>query len=380
MVEKRDLIAKGKEKKEVKKEVPYPVKKCYTNIGEPLPSDVTLTDIIATLPKEIFQKTYLQAYYAILKTVVCVSLGLYCVYLSPWYFLPFAWLLCGTAYAGIFMIAHDCGHRCLFPSLLANDIFGELSGMLVLYPFHSWRVQHNHHHAHTNKLHVDNAWQPTHAEEFINYNVGYRFGLRLMKEYFFWNTGSIAHELMYHFQLSQFSDENKPYVRRSLICVYLFALAFIPSMIYYTGFWGFCKFYVIPWIIFHFWMSTFTLVHHTLPHVPFKPESEWKMVDRFASTVHCRYPFWVEWMCHQINIHIPHHLNTNIPSYNLKRAHAILKQKWGKHMHEVDFGWELMIDIISKCHMYHKDNHYQSFEEFWQNEGAELQRLKTKQA
>ena len=31
----------------------------------------------------------------------------------------------------------------------------------------------------------------------------------------------------------------------------------------------------MPWLGYHFWMSTFTVVHHTAPHIPFKPAGEW---------------------------------------------------------------------------------------------------------
>jgi len=362
MVEKR--ISESKEN--TKKTLP-PAKKCYTNIGEPLPSNVTLADITNSLPSDVFEKTYFKGGLAVLRTIFCVAAAFYSISISHWSLLPIAWIFCGTAMAGVFMILHDCGHRSLFPSLWANEIFGELSGMFLLYPFHAWRIQHNHHHNHTNKLHVDNTWHPTNPEKFVKWRLVYRFTLRVIKEYFLWNLGSIAHELNYHFRLSLFSEENKPCVRRSISLVVGFGLVLIPSLIYFTGFWGFSKFYLVPWFVYHFWLSTFTLVHHTLPHIPFKPESEWTLVDRFASTVHCQYPFWVEWICHDINVHIPHHTNTNIPSYNLRRAHNALKQKWGKHMHEVVFGWELMLDIISKCHMYHKDKNYQSYDEFWQN-------------
>ena len=31
----------------------------------------------------------------------------------------------------------------------------------------------------------------------------------------------------------------------------------------------------MPWLGYHFWMSTFTVVHHTAPHIPFKPADQW---------------------------------------------------------------------------------------------------------
>lgn len=40
-------------------------------------------------------------------------------------------------------------------------------------------------------------------------------------------------------------------------------------------------------------MSTFTMVHHTAPHIPFKPSEEWNAAQaQLNGTVHCDYPSW----------------------------------------------------------------------------------------
>lgn len=38
----------------------------------------------------------------------------------------------------------------------------------------------------------------------------------------------------------------------------------------------------------------------------------------------------VEILCHDINVHIPHHISPRIPSYNLRDAHQSLQENWGK--------------------------------------------------
>ncbi|HCF26483.1 MAG TPA: fatty acid desaturase, partial [Cyanobacteria bacterium UBA11049] len=43
------------------------------------------------------------------------------------------------------------------------------------------------------------------------------------------------------------------------------------------------------------WMSTFTLVHHTAPDIPFHHVDEWDAATaQLSGTVHCNYPRWVE--------------------------------------------------------------------------------------
>lgn len=38
----------------------------------------------------------------------------------------------------------------------------------------------------------------------------------------------------------------------------------------------------------------------------------------------------IEILCHDINVHIPHHVSSKIPSYNLRAAHKSLEENWGK--------------------------------------------------
>ena len=42
------------------------------------------------------------------------------------------------------------------------------------------------------------------------------------------------------------------------------------------------------------------------------------------------YPCRVEVLCHDISVHIPHHISQKIPSYNLRLAHDSLIRNWGK--------------------------------------------------
>jgi len=40
-------------------------------------------------------------------------------------------------------------------------------------------------------------------------------------------------------------------------------------------------------------MSTFTMVHHTAPHIPFKGAQDWNSAKaQLGGTVHCDYPKW----------------------------------------------------------------------------------------
>lgn len=72
----------------------------------------------------------------------------------------------------------------------------------------------------------------------------------------------------------------------------------------------------------------------------------------------------IEFLCHDINVHIPHHLSTAIPSYNLRLAHHSLTQTLGTELRQYKFSWNLMKEITDRCHLYHSENAYQSFRSY----------------
>ncbi|NJL38628.1 MAG: fatty acid desaturase [Leptolyngbyaceae cyanobacterium SM1_4_3] len=325
---------------------------------------VRLKDILKTLPQECFQKNPVKAWCAVLINVAMVGLGYGAIALSPWFLLPLAWFFTGTALTGFFVLAHDCGHRSFAKRRWVNDLVGHVLLMPLIYPFHSWRILHNFHHTHTNKLGVDNAWQPFQPEFYDGAARLGQWGYELLRGRFWW-IASIIHWLGLHFDLSQFAAKDQNKVKLSIAVVVGFAAIAFPLLIATTGLWGFIKFWLLPWMIYHFWMSTFTLVHHTDPDIAFIEASEWDAAQaQLAGTVHCDYPRWVEFLCHDISVHIPHHISTAIPSYNLRMAHQSIKQNWGEYVQERQFSWNLIQEITDRCHLHHPEACYQSFNEY----------------
>jgi len=329
---------------------------------EQLPSNVTLNEIIKTIPKEVFQKNMLKAWANVFVTVISCAFSACLIAYTPWYLLPVAWFIAGTAFTGCFVIGHDCGHLSFARSHWINDAVGISIFLPLLYPFESWRIQHNLHHNNTNKLDIDNAWQPFQADYFDNAPFVEKTIMKVIKGPLYW-MASVGHQIKVHFFPSQFHPAQRPKVKFSLACVAAFAVVFFPTLYHFTGMTGILKYWLVPWFGFHFWMSTFTMVHHTLPFLPFLPEDKWNDAQaRLNLTVHCEYPQWIEFLCHHINVHIPHHVSTAIPSYNLRSAHEALKKNWDKYMNETVFGLDLLRDITTNCHLYDEKECYTPFD------------------
>eukprot|EP00884_Botryococcus_braunii_P003617 jgi/Botrbrau1/13256/Bobra.0074s0005.2 len=265
----------------------------YTTIGLDLPDGITLAAVVNSIPKEDFQINPLRAWGAVLTTVCAVSLSIYLLYVSPPALLPFAWAFAGTAWTGMFVIGHDCGHRSFSQNKLVEDIVGTLMFMPLIYPFEPWRILHNHHHAHTNKLGEDTAWHPVMDAEMQSWSPVHKFLFQsfLGTPLKLW--ASVGHQLFGHFQVDKFTKEQQQRVIVSLAAVAAFVVCVLGPLAYYTGVGGVIKYWLFPWLGYHFWMSTFTVVHHTAPHIPFKPKEEWNAAKaQLSGTVHCNYPFW----------------------------------------------------------------------------------------
>ena len=329
--------------------------------GEKAP--LQLKEIVRSLPRAYFEKNALKAWKHVLISVSAATLGYCAIAFLPWYFLPLSWLFTGTALTGFFVIGHDAGHRSFAKSRLVNDIVGHLAFLPLIYPFHCWRLLHDHHHLHTNKMEEDNAWRPLRVDEYEACGPVMKVLQRAIRSWFWW-VGSIGHWALLHFDLKNFRQRDRAKAAFSMSVVIIFAAIAFPTLIATTGLWGFVKFWLVPWMVYHFWMSTFTIVHHTVPEIQFRPASKWNAGEaQLAGTVHCSYPRWVEILCHDINVHIPHHVSTGIPSYNLRKAHANLKDNWGEHIIERKFNWALVKSIAGGCHLYHPEKAYQSFSE-----------------
>jgi len=110
----------------------------------------------------------------------------------------------------------------------------------------------------------------------------------------------------------------------------------------------------------------------------------------------------IEILCHDINVHVPHHISPRIPSYNLRAAYDSIKQNWGKvirnsptlvhfsgslhttvtsfivlqYVNEANWNWRLMKTILTRCHVYDKERYYVPFDELVPEESQPIKFLR----
>jgi len=329
---------------------------------------ITTANLRRAIPPDCFEQHFGRALLGIASSVTVAIVVYGALILNPfWWLLPPLWFVAGTTAWGFYVIGHECGHGSFSHRRWLNYFVGHLMLTPFLYPFHSWRLLHNRHHANTNSLENDIDWRPLPAVVYRKLLWRPRGVYRLIRTAFWW-AGSLHQWGTRAFDLRQFPSERaRRQVQFSILMVALYASLFFPVLISTTGFWGLVKYWLVPWLVAHGWFSTITLTHHTHPEVPYLDQRHWSPVTaNLTMTVYCRYPRWTELLGHDINVHIPHHIAPGIPFYHLRRAHTALRQAWPSLVRETHFSWRHLFALLTTCHLYdNKTEFYLPFSAAW---------------
>jgi len=313
--------------------------------------------VFKVLPKDAMEQRPWFAVFTAARVWLTVLFGVYVLIHAPWYLVPFVWIFLGTAATGLFVVGHDCAHQSFSRSRLVNEIFGTFCMMPLAFPFNGWEMTHNNHHAHANNLERDHLWRPLKKDEVSKMNwLTKKISYYMYGPLFF--ESSILHHA-YHYLLPVTTAKNRFGTLRSVI----FALVGSVSTMYLLSFYGSVwKLYVIPFLVFQFWLSTFTYFHHRNPRgAGWKEPEDWTRVyGSLFATVHVGFPAWVEWLTLDINWHLPHHVSPLIPWYNLRRCTFALMQAYGDRLCWDEFSWSLWKETTTQCHLYSKEHGYTS--------------------
>ncbi|GAA6207925.1 fatty acid desaturase [Cognatishimia sp. WU-CL00825] len=279
------------------------------------------------------------AIFQLLVTLVCyVSLLWSAVALADqiWLCLPLM-AACGLAAVRLYMLQHDCMHRCFIRPRWLNDTIGILLSPFTLTPFYMGRYNHNQHHSHvgdldrrdTFEINVMTVQEFRDASPrqrvlyrlyrspltllvvgpFLVYGIVHRFPKNTIKAGLLWDV--FLHNLL---------------VVGYLTVVYLVfggqGLAVLFGAIYC----GVSMGAFIPYV-----EHNFETIHWGR-----RPELDPQTAALRASAV-LDFGNVFHWVTANIGFHDLHHLNPNIPSYNLKRAYAALERDGLLQSHKITF-------------------------------------------
>jgi omega-6 fatty acid desaturase (delta-12 desaturase) len=280
--------------------------------------------------------------------------------------LVLGWFLCGMSVTSLFVIGHDCAHASFLKSNTINDIIGHICFLFSFYPYYGWKFSHNAHHAHTNDLtthtedvYFDNAWVPFTVAEYLALKEESRLHAFIYKcTRYFPPIGSVLHNIVCHAFPSKFieSHRTKLYFSYGILSIGLILVGGTLSLL--VGNWtAIFHFLIIPGLIFQFWMSYYTFLHHTSSEIKFYKKEEWTpYLGQIVSTYNFLNPKWLSFLHFHIDIHTPHHLSTAIPCYNLKEAYSDLKKSdYARDLKEGEFKIGYLFHQLKECHVWDVD-------------------------
>jgi stearoyl-CoA desaturase (delta-9 desaturase) len=277
---------------------------------------LSLDEILKSLPSEVFQKSTLKACRTLFVSISMFGVGLYLLSVMPWFFLPLGWLFVGTVYAGFSTVGIDCSTGSFSKYKVLNNIVGNIVCLPLIFPFETWRLQ---------------------ITEFAAQGLP---ALPTIRGPLWW-LSSVYQWVRSNFLIySVYIPGNRTRIVLSLVCLYVFISVFFPLMLYNVGIWGLVKYWFIPWLVYHFWMSTF--VSTCSMKIPFLQDTS----VRFSIS---KYPQWVEFLTHDMNYVVAslQQVREAIPSYNIKKSLVSIKQQCGKQCYEYVVGRDTISQLLS---------------------------------
>jgi omega-6 fatty acid desaturase (delta-12 desaturase) len=116
---------------------------------------------------------------------------------------------------------------------------------------------------------------------------------------------------------------------------------------------------VLPWVIWIWFMGFVSFIQHTHPRMAwYDNEEEWTFYHvQLKSTAHVVFPWPIERLLNNIMDHPAHHLDPQIPLYNLPQSQKLLEETTPEHAVVVRWTPLEYFRICAACKLYDFDRH-----------------------
>jgi omega-6 fatty acid desaturase (delta-12 desaturase) len=241
--------------------------------------------------------------------------------ISFWITLPLA-LLAGGFLVRIFIIFHDCTHGSFFKSARANELLGNLTGVLCFTPFYRWRWEHTIHHASAGDLDrrgTGDVWTMT-VQEYLASSRWKRFAYRLARNPFIL---FVVAPLVLFLVLERLpkSKEGKR-ERLSVYCTNLAVVLMVSAMSWAFGWQAYLLLQLTAIIVASSAGVWLFYVQHQFEGVYWERGREWEYEKAaLQGSSYYKLPRLLQWFSGNIGFHHIHHLSPRIPNYHLEECH-----------------------------------------------------------
>lgn len=265
-----------------------------------------------------------------------------------WFILLPTAAACGVTAVRLYMLQHDCMHRCFLTPRWFNDLVGVLLSPFTLTPFAVGRYNHNLHHSHVGDLDHRDTFEINvlTVKEYRGLPVWRRLCYRLYRSPI---TLIIVGPFLVYAIFHRFPKNTLKggFMKDVLIHNFLF-FGFYGLIYYWAGVTGICVLLLSVWIGVSFG-AIIPYVEHNFEDVHWgrRPELTSQIAATESSAV-LDFGRIYHWVTANIGFHDLHHLNPMIPNYNLQNCHARLEDAGLLHSRKITireaaacFGWKL---------------------------------------
>lgn len=259
------------------------------------------------------------------------------------------WWWQGAVLTGLWVIAHECGHRAFSDHIWFGDLVGTVLHSFLLVPYHSWRISHAQHHKSTNDMDNDQVFVPwTRSEMGPDYCPEKQDEL---PEVFsaFWKIAGIAKFLIFGWPaylathaagkkyddfkgtVNHFSPSSPIFLPKEYLYVVQSDVALLAMIggLYYAGsirgFAWLAKAYIVPYLVVNGWLVCYTDLQHTDVRLPHYRSPAWNWLKGALCTLDRDYGVMNSMHHHIGDTHVAHHLISSMPHYHAEEATAAIK-------------------------------------------------------
>lgn len=327
----------------------------------PLDPPFTRAQLKAAIPAHCFERSHLRSFTFLTANLLLVwmcyrSIALFEGSALAWLGWPVYWFVQGVLCTGIWVLAHECGHRAFSPSEAVNDAVGLVLHSALLVPYHSWRISHREHHAYTNHTDMDQVFVPVAASQAAGDLGAFADGFFLRTAFgrlcsivvtltlgwpaylLFNTTGRNYHKPgTNHFNpnSSIFADSERTAVMISDAAL-LVVISLLSVWAATTSFGHVVCVYGVPYLCVNAWLVLITLLQHTDYAIPHYDSRSWTWVKGALCTVDRDYGLLNHFFHHIGDTHVLHHLFYKIPHYHAQEASRALVPLLGKYYRRDD--------------------------------------------
>ena len=243
---------------------------------------------------------------------------------------PWITALCSVIAAGFvvrtFIIFHDCTHGSFFKSKKANDVIGNITGLLTSFPYEKWKREHMIHHATSSNLDkrgIGDIEMLT-VDEYLEKSKLGRLGYRLYRNpLVMFGLGPLYMVLV----LNRFNRKDaKRKERMNTYLTNLVLVAICGTLILSTGWSTFLLVHGLTLFIAGSLGIWLFYIQHTYEDSYFEMDSDWDYVKAAVEgSSYYKLPKLLQWVTGNIGFHHVHHLAPRVPNYKLEEAHETIK-------------------------------------------------------